>query len=198
MLLTGFDAPRLKKLYLGRKLDGHDLLQALTRVNRPYKDFKYGYVVDFVDIVLQSVFAKSSKQQLQAIKDGTATINSVYQQLKRQEAKDSGESHEPAVTAGSVTTAVPLEPAAESGVPSESLKTTSPAVPAERIKSAAPSEAAEPSARYLTDKQFFMLGAKYAFLQIAKGKTSQQVLNALKTLPDTLTKEALEALKEAE
>ena len=50
MLLTGFDAPRLKKLYLGRVLDGHDLLQALTRVNRPYKDFKYGYVVDFVDI----------------------------------------------------------------------------------------------------------------------------------------------------
>lgn len=50
MLLTGFDAPRLKKLYLGRSLDGHDLLQALTRVNRPYKDFKYGYVVDFVNI----------------------------------------------------------------------------------------------------------------------------------------------------
>ncbi len=50
MLLTGFDAPRLKKLYLGRSLDGHDLLQALTRVNRPYHDFRYGYVVDFVDI----------------------------------------------------------------------------------------------------------------------------------------------------
>lgn len=50
MLLTGFDAPRLKKLYLGRSLDGHDLLQALTRVNRPYKDFRYGYVVDFVNI----------------------------------------------------------------------------------------------------------------------------------------------------
>ena len=50
MLLTGFDAPRLKKLYLGRSLDGHDLLQALTRVNRPYHKFKYGYVVDFVNI----------------------------------------------------------------------------------------------------------------------------------------------------
>lgn len=50
MLLTGFDAPRLKKLYLGRSLNGHDLLQALTRVNRPYKDFQYGYVVDFVNI----------------------------------------------------------------------------------------------------------------------------------------------------
>lgn len=50
MLLTGFDAPRLKKLYLMRKLDGHNLLQALTRVNRPYKDFKMGYVVDFANI----------------------------------------------------------------------------------------------------------------------------------------------------
>lgn len=50
MLLTGFDAPRLKKLYLMRKLDGHNLLQALTRVNRPYRDFKYGYVVDFANI----------------------------------------------------------------------------------------------------------------------------------------------------
>lgn len=50
MLLTGFDAPRLKKLYLGRKLKDHNLLQALTRVNRPYKSLHYGYVVDFADI----------------------------------------------------------------------------------------------------------------------------------------------------
>ena len=50
MLLTGFDAPRLKRMYLGRKLKDHNLLQALTRVNRPYKDNRYGYVVDFADI----------------------------------------------------------------------------------------------------------------------------------------------------
>jgi type I restriction enzyme R subunit len=50
MLLTGFDAKRLKKLYLGRVIRDHNLLQALTRVNRPYKDFRYGYVVDFADI----------------------------------------------------------------------------------------------------------------------------------------------------
>jgi type I restriction enzyme R subunit len=50
MLLTGFDAKRLKKLYLGRVIRRHNLLQALTRVNRPYKDFRYGYVVDFADI----------------------------------------------------------------------------------------------------------------------------------------------------
>ncbi len=50
MLLTGFDSPRLKKIYLGRVIRTHNLLQTLTRVNRPYKSFKYGYVVDFADI----------------------------------------------------------------------------------------------------------------------------------------------------
>jgi type I restriction enzyme R subunit len=59
MLLTGFDAKRLKKLYLGRVIRSHNLLQALTRVNRPYKDFRYGYVVDFADITAE--FDKTNK-----------------------------------------------------------------------------------------------------------------------------------------
>lgn len=50
MLLTGFDAPRLKRLYFGRKLKDHNLLQAITRVNRPYKGMRYGYLIDFADI----------------------------------------------------------------------------------------------------------------------------------------------------
>ena len=50
MLLTGFDAKRLKKLYIGRVIKRHNLLQTLTRVNRTYKNFRYGYVVDFADI----------------------------------------------------------------------------------------------------------------------------------------------------
>ncbi len=50
MLLTGFDAPRLKRLYFGRKVKDHNLLQAITRVNRPYKDMKYGFLIDFADI----------------------------------------------------------------------------------------------------------------------------------------------------
>lgn len=67
MLLTGFDAPRLKKLYLGRVIREHNLLQTLTRVNRPYKAFRYGYVVDFADI--RSEFDKTNKayfEELQA------------------------------------------------------------------------------------------------------------------------------------
>lgn len=59
MLLTGFDAPRLKKLYLARMIRAHNLLQTLTRVNRPYKDYKYGFVVDFADI--KEEFDKTNK-----------------------------------------------------------------------------------------------------------------------------------------
>lgn len=59
MLLTGFDAPRLKKLYLGRVIKDHSLLQALTRVNRPYKIHRHGYVVDFADI--RNEFDKTNK-----------------------------------------------------------------------------------------------------------------------------------------
>ena len=59
MLLTGFDAPCLKKLYLGRLIKAHNLLQALTRVNRTYKSYRYGYVVDFADI--QSEFDKTNR-----------------------------------------------------------------------------------------------------------------------------------------
>ena len=59
MLLTGFDAPRLKRLYLGRVVKAHNLLQTLTRVNRPYKSFRYGYVVDFADI--REEFEKTNK-----------------------------------------------------------------------------------------------------------------------------------------
>lgn len=50
MLLTGFDAPRLKRLYFCRKMDGHNLLQAITRVNRPYGEMRYGYLIDFANI----------------------------------------------------------------------------------------------------------------------------------------------------
>lgn len=67
MLLTGFDAKRLKKLYLARVIQDHNLLQTLTRVNRPYKTYQYGYVVDFADI--SKAFDRTNQlyfQELQA------------------------------------------------------------------------------------------------------------------------------------
>jgi len=67
MLLTGFDAKRLKKLYMGRVIRKHNLLQTLTRVNRPYKNFRYGYVVDFADITKEfDATNKAYFEELQA------------------------------------------------------------------------------------------------------------------------------------
>ena len=74
MLLTGFDAPRLKKLYLGRKLKDHTLLQAITRVNRTYKDMRYGYLVDFADIKQNFEDTNNAYlQELQKFNDPTQT-----------------------------------------------------------------------------------------------------------------------------
>ncbi|XNZ28426.1 type I restriction endonuclease [Helicobacter pylori] len=50
MLLTGFDLPSLKRLYIHRELKDHNLLQALARVNRPYNNMSFGYLIDFVGI----------------------------------------------------------------------------------------------------------------------------------------------------
>ncbi|GAA7676783.1 hypothetical protein JP0148_08680 [Helicobacter pylori] len=50
MLLTGFDLPNLKRLYIHRELKDHNLLQALARVNRPYHNMSFGYLIDFVGI----------------------------------------------------------------------------------------------------------------------------------------------------
>jgi len=47
MLLTGFDAPILKTMYLDRKLTDHNLLQAIARTNRPAEGKNNGEIVDF-------------------------------------------------------------------------------------------------------------------------------------------------------
>lgn len=46
-LLTGFDAPRNTVLYLDKRLKEHNILQAIARVNRLYKDKEYGLIIDY-------------------------------------------------------------------------------------------------------------------------------------------------------
>ena len=65
MLLTGFDCARLKKMYLLRRLHEHNLLQGLTRVNRPFKNYKYGYIVDFEGIMGE--FQKTNEAYLREL-----------------------------------------------------------------------------------------------------------------------------------
>jgi type I restriction enzyme R subunit len=87
MLLTGFDAKRLKKLYLARVVKDHNLLQTLTRVNRPYKKYKYGYVVDFADI--SSAFRETNDNYFKELQDELGNEMTNYTNLfKSQEEID--------------------------------------------------------------------------------------------------------------
>ncbi|WP_304344098.1 type I restriction endonuclease subunit R [Chryseobacterium koreense] len=79
MLLTGFDAKRLKKLYLARVIQDHNLLQTLTRVNRPYKNYQYGYVVDFADI--SKAFDRTNQLYFQELQDQLGDEMEMYSQL---------------------------------------------------------------------------------------------------------------------
>ena len=50
MLLTGFDAPVAKAMYLDKPLREHSLLQAIARVNRPFEDKNHGLIVDYYGV----------------------------------------------------------------------------------------------------------------------------------------------------
>ncbi|MFV8366822.1 type I restriction endonuclease [Flavobacterium sp. XS1P27] len=83
MLLTGFDAKRLKKLYLARVIQDHNLLQTLTRVNRPYKKYQYGYVVDFADI--SKAFDRTNKLYFDELQEQLGDEMEMYSYLFKSE-----------------------------------------------------------------------------------------------------------------
>ena len=71
----------------GRKLKDHNLLQALTRVNRPYKNNRYGYVIDFADI--KRNFDETNEAYLQELnrfndpeEDGTGVTDTFTQVIE--------------------------------------------------------------------------------------------------------------------
>ena len=79
MLQTGFDAPRLKKLYLNRLPKEHNLLQTLTRVNRPYLSLPYGHVVDFANI--EEEYNKTNAKYQEELEEETGESAKSYDNL---------------------------------------------------------------------------------------------------------------------
>jgi type I restriction enzyme, R subunit len=70
MLLVGYDAPIVQTLYLDRVIREHTLLQAIARVNRPYRPEKqYGLIVDYCGITreLQEALAIFDEQDVQDV-----------------------------------------------------------------------------------------------------------------------------------
>ncbi|GAA7655990.1 hypothetical protein HpMMM60_07840 [Helicobacter pylori] len=80
MLLTGFDLPNLKRLYIHRELKDHNLLQALARVNRSYNNMSFGYLIDFVGI--QENFDKTTDDYLKELNQFNQSDSNIKDNLK--------------------------------------------------------------------------------------------------------------------
>ena len=62
MFLTGFDAPLIHTMYVDKPLRDHNLIQAISRVNRVWKDKPGGLIVDYIGIAddLKELFAHTT------------------------------------------------------------------------------------------------------------------------------------------
>jgi type I restriction enzyme, R subunit len=70
MLLTGFDAPVEQVMYIDKKLQEHNLLQAIARVNRVSKGKQRGFIVDYIGLANHltqalSIYAEEDAQDIQ-------------------------------------------------------------------------------------------------------------------------------------
>jgi type I restriction enzyme, R subunit len=87
MLLTGFDAPIEQVLYLDRSMQGHELLQAIARVNRTYYSKSCGLVVDYYGVArhLKEALAVYSAEDVQgaliSLKDELPKLSDRHQRV---------------------------------------------------------------------------------------------------------------------
>ncbi len=77
MLITGFDAPIEQVMYLDNVIKEHNLLQAIARVNRVYKNKSCGYVVDYVGVLKHlrealSIYADEDIEEIEKVVENKA------------------------------------------------------------------------------------------------------------------------------
>ena len=73
MWLTGYDAPCAHTMYIDKIMKGHNLMQAIARVNRVFEDKPNGLVVDFIGI--SGFLAAATKKYTSGGGEGAPTIN---------------------------------------------------------------------------------------------------------------------------
>ena len=128
----------------GKKLTADELASKLNKSRRHI--FK-----------LQTVFSKSSPQQLDAIKEGTASINSVYQEIKKQEAEDAAETEE--------VGEIPKVDVVDANVITD-----------EKVHVSTQKSSKVPNSTY---QDGYTAGIRYALDSLANGKTPEDLLSEL-------------------
>ena len=85
MWLTGFDVPSMATMYIDKPMKGHNLMQAIARVNRVYKDKEAGLIVDYIGMAaeLWSALSQYTKRGQDKIPDlGQGILSLSIQPLK--------------------------------------------------------------------------------------------------------------------
>jgi len=85
MLLTGFDAPVLKTMYLDRNLKNHNLMQAIARTNRPAPGKENGEIVDFQGVFenIDEALDYDAETKAYAARDKDELYDDLVEQVER-------------------------------------------------------------------------------------------------------------------
>ena len=84
MWLTGFDVPSMATMYIDKPMKGHNLMQAIARVNRVYKDKEAGLIVDYIGMAaeLKSALSQYTKRDQDKIPDLGQALCIVLEKLE--------------------------------------------------------------------------------------------------------------------
>ncbi|WP_256558482.1 type I restriction endonuclease subunit R [Salinilacihabitans rarus] len=100
MLLTGFDAPILKTMYLDRNLKNHNLMQAIARTNRPAEGKENGEIVDFqgvfeniddaldYDAETKAYAARDKDELFEDLKDQLETVMGIFDGISKDDTQE--------------------------------------------------------------------------------------------------------------
>lgn len=83
MWLTGFDAPSMHTMYIDKPMRSHNLMQAIARVNRVFKDKKGGLVVDYIGIANELKQALKTYTGAGGKGTGTLDIAEAFAEMKK-------------------------------------------------------------------------------------------------------------------
>ena len=84
MWLTGFDVPRLGVMYVDKPMKAHNLMQAIARVNRVYKDKPAGLIVDYIGLkawLLDALKTYTTRDQKQVV-DNEELVNVIKDKIE--------------------------------------------------------------------------------------------------------------------